>query len=82
MPFEYCERVAPQSGSSALPSLTSKRFKMLRLRKDPSSSSSSVSTQPGPRGELGIVISKKRHPQKGTTGYVIAHIDRGGLVER
>ena len=52
-----------------LPSLTSKRFKMLRLRKDVG-------------GELGIVISKKRHPQKGTTGYIIAHIEDNGLVER
>ncbi len=52
-----------------LPSLTSKRFKMLRLKKDVS-------------GELGIIISKKRHPQKGTTGYIIAHVEPGGLVER
>ena len=42
---------------------------MLRLRKDVS-------------GELGIIISKKRHPQKGTTGYIIAHVEPGGLVER
>eukprot|EP00095_Tigriopus_kingsejongensis_P003917 maker-scaffold85_size395806-snap-gene-2.22 protein:Tk03917 transcript:maker-scaffold85_size395806-snap-gene-2.22-mRNA-1 annotation:"PREDICTED: uncharacterized protein LOC103515305" len=52
-----------------LPSLSSKRFKMLRLKKDGS-------------GELGIVISKKRHPQRGTTGYIIAHIDEEGPVER
>ena len=55
---------------TALPSLTSKRFKMLRLKKSDDN------------GDLGIVISKKRHPQKGTTGYIIAHIDDNGLVDR
>ena len=54
---------------SNLPSLTSKRFKMLRLKK-------------AVEDDLGIVISKKRHPQKGTTGYIIAHIEEEGLVER
>jgi hypothetical protein len=54
---------------TSLPSLTSKKFKMLRLKKDKS-------------GEMGIVISKKRHAQRGTTGYIIAHIEQGGLVER
>lgn len=54
---------------SNLPSLTSKRFKMLRLKKPVDE-------------DLGIVISKKRHPQKGTTGYIIAHIEEEGLVER
>lgn len=58
-----------EASSNNLPSLTSKRFKMLRLKKDVS-------------GELGIIISKKRHPQKGTTGYIIAHVEPGGLVER
>ena len=57
------------SSANNLPSLTSKRFKMLRLKKDVS-------------GELGIIISKKRHPQKGTTGYIIAHLEPNGLVER
>ena len=57
------------NSANNLPSLTSKRFKMLRLKKDVS-------------GELGIIISKKRHPQKGTTGYIIAHVEPGGLVER
>jgi len=42
---------------------------MLRLKKDVT-------------GEMGIVISKKRHAQRGTTGYIIAHIEKGGLVER
>lgn len=60
-----CVQVSP---NSSLPSLTSKRFKMLRLKKDGN-------------GEMGIIISKKRHPQKGTTGYVIAHLEPGGLVE-
>lgn len=59
----------PDHIPSTLPSLTSKRFKMLRLRKEDNR-------------DLGIVISKKRHPQKGTTGYIIAHIDEEGLVER
>ncbi len=54
---------------TSLPSLTSKKFKMLRLKKDAT-------------GEMGIVISKKRHAQRGTTGYIIAHIEKGGLVER
>ena len=58
-----------ENSANNLPSLTSKRFKMLRLKKDVS-------------GELGIIISKKRHPQKGTTGYIIAHVEPGGLVER
>ena len=52
--------------------LSSKRFKMLRLKKDAN----------GCEGELGIVISKKSNFQKGTTGYVVAHIEEGGLVER
>ena len=54
---------------TSLPSLTSKKFKMLRLKKDAT-------------GEMGIVISKKRHAERGTTGYIIAHIEKGGLVER
>ncbi len=33
-------------------------------------------------GELGIIISKKRHPNKGTAGYMITHMEQGGLVER
>ena len=32
--------------------------------------------------ELGIIISKKRNPSKGTTGYVIAHIEPEGLVNK
>ena len=32
--------------------------------------------------ELGIIISKKRNPSKGTTGYVIAHIEPDGLVNK
>merc|ERR1719220_705473 len=57
------------NSANNLPSLTSKRFKMLRLKKDGT-------------GELGIIISKKRHPQKGTTGYIIAHVEPNGLAER
>ena len=52
--------------------LSSKRFKMLRLKKDGQ----------GCDRELGIVISKKCNPQIGTNGYVVAHIEPGGLVER
>ena len=46
-----------------------KSFKMLRLRK-------------GPAEELGIIISKKRNPTKGTTGYIIAHIEPDGLINK
>jgi len=60
---------------SGLPSLSNRRFKMLRLRRDPGE-------EGGDSNELGVVISKKRHPQKGTTGYVIAHIDEDGAVCR
>ena len=53
--------------------LSSKRFKMLRLKKDGN----------GCEGELGIVISKKSHSQKGgASGYIVAHIEPEGLVER
>jgi len=54
---------------TTLPSLTSKSFKMLRLRKKESE-------------ELGIIISKKRNPNKGTTGYIIAHIEPEGLINK
>ena len=54
---------------STLPSLTSKSFKMLRLVKQDTD-------------ELGIIISKKRNPSKGTTGYIIAHVEPDGLVNK
>jgi hypothetical protein len=54
---------------TTLPSLTSKSFKMVRLFK-------------GEVDELGIIISKKRNPSKGTTGYIIAHIEPDGLVNK
>ena len=54
---------------ATLPSLTSKSFKMLRVLKKESD-------------ELGIIISKKRNPSKGTTGYIIAHIEPDGLVNK
>ena len=57
------------SPPSMLPSLTSKSFKMLRLRKAPTE-------------ELGIIISKKRNPLKGTTGFIIAHIEPEGLINK
>ena len=70
--------------ANALNSLTSKRFKMLRLNKETSSQNGFGGGAGGDTGcgEMGIVISKRRHPQKGTTGYIIAHIEEGGIVER
>jgi len=53
----------------SLPSLTSKAFKMLRIQKK------------SPE-ELGIIISKKRNPLKGTTGFIIAHIEPDGIVNK
>jgi len=32
--------------------------------------------------ELGIIISKKRNPNKGTTGYIIAHVEPDGLINK
>ena len=32
--------------------------------------------------ELGIIISKKRNPNKGTIGYIIAHIEPDGLISK
>ena len=64
---------------NALNALTSKRFKMLRLNKNESSGGAEFGSS---CGEMGVVISKRRHPQKGTTGYVIAHIEEGGIAER
>ena len=64
--------VSGQAGSGfRLPATpgTAKAFKMLRLRK-------------GEQEELGIIISKKRNPVKGTTGYVIAHIEPEGLIHK
>ena len=47
-----------------------KSFKMLRLKK-------------GDTEELGIIISKKRSVNKGgTTGYIIAHIEPDGLINK
>jgi len=64
LPLNFADNIPP-----TLPSLTSKSFKMLRLRKKYSE-------------ELGIIISKKRNPNKGTTGYIIAHIEPDGLVNK
>lgn len=64
LPLNFADNIPP-----TLPSLTSKSFKMLRLRKNHSE-------------ELGIIISKKRNPNKGTTGYIIAHIEPDGLVNK
>jgi hypothetical protein len=75
------EAANPNSfADSPLNSLTSKRFKMLRLNRTDSVSNGDPSDSGC--GEMGIVISKRRHPQKGTTGYIIAHIEEGGIVER
>lgn len=59
----------PDKVLTTLPSLTSKSFKMLRLVKSDTD-------------ELGIIISKKKNPSKGTTGYIIAHIESEGLVNK
>ena len=64
--------VAPNNNNN-----NNKRFKMLRLN-----NRSALSPSSNDCGEMGIVISKRRHPQKGTTGYVIAHIEQGGIAER
>ena len=44
-------------------------YRMMRLSKDSS-------------GELGIYITAKKNNQGTTTGYVIAHIEKGGLTDR
>ncbi|XP_018027550.1 uncharacterized protein LOC108682820 [Hyalella azteca] len=61
----------PLSSSSSLCSHVTppRTFKMIRLTKDAS-------------GELGIYITAKRNNMGVTTGYVIAHIERGGLTHR
>ncbi|XP_040565936.1 uncharacterized protein [Lepeophtheirus salmonis] len=65
---------APMSSSSSKTNnLTSKKFKMLRLRKVDAST------------DLGILIAKKKtiHMEKGaTSGYIIAHIEESGIVHR
>ena len=77
---DLVEAELAEAPGGALNALTSKRFKMLRLNKNESSSPSGDFGSSC--GEMGIVISKRRHPQKGTTGYVIAHIEEGGIAER
>ena len=66
-PGDAGDPLAPPA--STLPSLTSKSFKMLRVAKRREE-------------ELGIIISKKRDPGNGTTGYVIAHVEPDGLVNK
>ena len=57
-----------QQKTSTVP--VTKSFKMLRLKK-------------GDTEELGIIISKKRSVNKGgTTGYIIAHIEPDGLINK
>ena len=57
-----------QQTASTVP--VTKSFKMLRLKK-------------GDTEELGIIISKKRSVNKGgTTGYIIAHIEPDGLINK
>ena len=83
------ELVEPDLGEppNALSALTSKRFKMLRLNKAGCPAAAAAMEPPGADfdagcGEMGIVISKRRHSQKGTTGFVIAHIEEGGIADR
>ena len=68
---------AELAAAEMAPNNNNKRFKMLRLN-----NRSELSPSSNDCGEMGIVISKRRHPQKGTTGYVIAHIEQGGIAER
>ena len=68
---------AELAAAEVAPNNNNKRFKMLRLN-----NRSALSPSSNDCGEMGIVISKRRHPQKGTTGYVIAHIEQGGIAER
>lgn len=52
-----------------LTALTNKQFKLMRLKRDPGT-------------PLGVYITSKRHPEKGTHGYVIAYIEPNGLTDR
>ncbi|XP_076061387.1 uncharacterized protein LOC143037156 [Oratosquilla oratoria] len=57
----------PSLASQSSP--TPRSFKLMRLVKDAT-------------GELGIYITARRNAHGATTGYVIAHIEKGGLTDR
>lgn len=63
--------VAAQQPSDTLVSIddTNRSFVLIRLEKDCS-------------GELGIFITSQTDDNTGTRGYVIAHIEKGGLAEK
>ena len=58
--------VSLNQGSS---SPNSRTYRLMRLLKDKS-------------GELGIYITARKNSEGATTGYVIAHIEKGGLTDR
>jgi hypothetical protein len=58
-----------QGAPSGLPVTHNKQYRMIRLVKDES-------------GGLGILITKKRGPDGSMQGYVIAHIEPGGVADR
>lgn len=73
---EMCSRPPmslPLSLPMSLPSSSQvtppRTYRMMRLAKDAS-------------GELGIYITAKKNSEGNTTGYVIAHIEAGGLTDR
>ncbi|XP_068237672.1 uncharacterized protein [Palaemon carinicauda] len=69
-PFSDSYSMAPLSLPSSLArSPTPRTFRLMRLVKDHT-------------GELGIYITARRNSTGATTGYVIAHIEKGGLTER
>ncbi|XP_066965010.1 LOW QUALITY PROTEIN: uncharacterized protein [Macrobrachium rosenbergii] len=69
-PFPDSYTMAPLSLPASLTrSPTPRTFRLMRLVKDHT-------------GELGIYITARRNSRGATTGYVIAHIEKGGLTER
>lgn len=64
------ESNGPVSLPSSIPrSRVPRTFRLIRLVKDTT-------------GELGIYITARRNARGDTTGYVIAHIEKGGLTDR
>ncbi|KAK7071436.1 hypothetical protein SK128_022353, partial [Halocaridina rubra] len=68
-PFQESYSTAPLSLPASLArSPTPRTFRLMRLVKDHT-------------GELGIYITARRNSRGATTGYVIAHIEKGGLTD-
>ncbi|CAL4125012.1 unnamed protein product [Meganyctiphanes norvegica] len=66
----FSESTGPLSLPSSMPrTQVPRKFRLMRLVKDTS-------------GELGIYITARRNARGDTTGYVIAHIENGGLTDR